>query len=51
MKPPMPEAWGLQAARQGLPQVVGRCCLGAAAGAGAGAGRALRALAGATAAR
>lgn len=49
MKPPMPEAWGLRAARQGLSQVVGRCCLGA--GAGAGAGRVLWALAGATAAR
>lgn len=49
MKPPMQEAWGLRVSRQGLPQVVGRCCLGA--GAGAGAGMVLRALAGATAAR
>lgn len=47
----MQEAWGLLAARQGLPQAVGRCSLGAAASTGAGAGRALQALAGATAAR
>lgn len=45
----MQEAWGLLAARQGLPQAVGQCCLGAATGAGAG--RALQALAGAPAAR